>query len=137
MIRIQGLVKQYGELRAVDGLSLEVATGEIVALLGPNGAGKTSTVSCLVGLLQPDAGEIEICGVDALREPVAALNRSIEEGLFAKLVQEGKVSIPMTARYNLVERQWLADGALDDFVAKMGQQYQHFDKRRFISLGVR
>ena len=65
---------------------------------------------------------------EALREPVAALNRSIEEGLFAQLVQEGKVSIPMTERYHITEELWFGNGALDDFVAKMGQQYQHFDQ---------
>ena len=57
-----GLTKQYGELRAVDGISLTVNRGECIALLGPNGAGKTTTVEMLEGLVRPDAGEITILG---------------------------------------------------------------------------
>ena len=57
-----GLTKQYGELRAVDGISLTVNRGECIALLGPNGAGKTTTVEMLEGLVRPDAGEITVLG---------------------------------------------------------------------------
>ena len=61
-IRCQGLVKRYADLTAVDGLDLEVASGECFGLLGPNGAGKTTTVELLEGLLVPDAGKVEILG---------------------------------------------------------------------------
>ena len=59
----------------VDGVSFEIEPGEIFGLLGPNGAGKTTTVECLIGLAQPDAGSIEICGLDARREPRAVKER--------------------------------------------------------------
>ena len=55
MIRVENLTKRYGEIRAVDGISFEVRTGEIYGLLGPNGAGKTTTLSMLSGLLAPDS----------------------------------------------------------------------------------
>jgi ABC-2 type transport system ATP-binding protein len=58
----RGLTKYYGELKAVDGISLSVDQGCCVALLGPNGAGKTTTVEMLEGLLPPDSGEVEILG---------------------------------------------------------------------------
>src|SRR4051812_7353734 len=61
-IRCRTLVKDYGTLRAVDGLDLEVRTGECFGLLGPNGAGKTTTVEILEGLLPATSGEVELLG---------------------------------------------------------------------------
>jgi ABC-2 type transport system ATP-binding protein len=58
-----GLVKQYGDVVAVDGLSLTVHRGECFGLLGPNGAGKTTTIEILEGLLVPDAGDVEVLGL--------------------------------------------------------------------------
>lgn len=64
-----GLVKRYGDVTAVAGLSLAVAPGTVYGLLGPDGAGKTSALRCLAGSAAFDAGEVRICGHDALREP--------------------------------------------------------------------
>jgi ABC-2 type transport system ATP-binding protein len=61
-IRCRGLVKDYGAVRAVNGLDLEVRAGECFGLLGPNGAGKTTTVEILEGLLAPTSGEVELLG---------------------------------------------------------------------------
>jgi len=72
MIRIQALRKSYGDVVAVDDLSLTAAAGEITALLGPNGAGKTTTLSCIVGLQRPDAGSIHVGDIDIARSPKAA-----------------------------------------------------------------
>jgi ABC-2 type transport system ATP-binding protein len=63
-IRVAGLEKRYGAVRAVDGLSFEVARGEVFGLLGPNGAGKTTTVEVLEGYRTPDAGRVEVLGLD-------------------------------------------------------------------------
>jgi ABC-2 type transport system ATP-binding protein len=63
-IRVTGLVKTYGDLRAVDGLDLVVERGECVALLGPNGAGKTTTTEILAGYRHRDSGDVEVLGVD-------------------------------------------------------------------------
>jgi ABC-2 type transport system ATP-binding protein len=64
---VRDLHKAYGGVAAVRGVSFAIEPGEIFGLLGPNGAGKTTTVECLVGLREPDAGEIEVCGLDARR----------------------------------------------------------------------
>ena len=72
MIRARALTKNFGSLRAVDGLDLEIAQGEFFAFLGPNAAGKTTTIKMLSGLLKPTAGTIEIGGCDLTREPEKA-----------------------------------------------------------------
>ncbi len=62
-VRSEGLSKRYGDVVAVNGLSLDVARGECFGLLGPNGAGKTTTIEILEGLLVPDEGEVEVFGL--------------------------------------------------------------------------
>ena len=64
-IRIDGLTKRFGDIVAVDDLSLTVAPGEVFGFLGPNGAGKSTTIRVLLGLLRPSAGSAEIFGVPA------------------------------------------------------------------------
>src|SRR5947207_12471617 len=71
-IEADGLTKRFGERTALDGWSLEVASGEIVALLGPNGAGKTTTMSILAGALMPDSGRARVCGYDIATAPYRA-----------------------------------------------------------------
>lgn len=68
-VQITGLVKRYGTLEAVRGLDLEVPQGEFFGLLGPNGAGKTTTLSCLVGLVRPTAGTLQVHGADVVKQP--------------------------------------------------------------------
>jgi ABC-2 type transport system ATP-binding protein len=63
----QDLVKSFGEIQAVKGVSLQVARGEVFGLLGPNGAGKTTTISMLTGLLEPTGGEVTVDGLDLKR----------------------------------------------------------------------
>jgi ABC-2 type transport system ATP-binding protein len=70
-LRITGLTKSFDK-PAVRGLELRLGQGEFYGLLGPNGAGKTTTLRMIVGLLPPDSGSIEIFGVDALADPIAA-----------------------------------------------------------------
>ncbi|MGD8561670.1 MAG: ABC transporter ATP-binding protein [Desulfarculaceae bacterium] len=72
VIEIQGLMKNYGSLTAVDNLSLSVAPGEIFGFLGPNGAGKTTTVRILTTLTKPSAGRALVSGHDVVKEPVQA-----------------------------------------------------------------
>jgi ABC-2 type transport system ATP-binding protein len=71
MLNVRGLCKSFGRPAVVD-LDLSIPPGEIYALLGPNGAGKTTTLRMVCGLLMPDAGSIEIGGIDALADPAAA-----------------------------------------------------------------
>jgi ABC-2 type transport system ATP-binding protein len=69
-IRVEGIVKSYGHVQAVRGVTCEVGRGEVVALLGPNGAGKSTTLDMLLGLVHPDAGSVRLFGqrpADAIR----------------------------------------------------------------------
>ncbi|WP_225826929.1 ATP-binding cassette domain-containing protein [Streptomyces naphthomycinicus] len=75
-IHAEGLVKTFGDVRALDGVDLDVPEGTVLGLLGPNGAGKTTTVRCLTTLLRPDSGRAVVAGVDVLRHP-DAVRRSI------------------------------------------------------------
>jgi len=68
-IQAEGLVKNFGKTRALDGLDLQVAEGSLLALLGPNGAGKTTAVRIFTTLLKPDAGRATVAGFDVVREP--------------------------------------------------------------------
>jgi ABC-2 type transport system ATP-binding protein len=70
-LQLTGLCKNFGR-PAVDRLDLTVRRGELYALLGPNGAGKTTTLRLLVGLLAPDAGQVQVLGIDMVRDPAAA-----------------------------------------------------------------
>jgi ABC-2 type transport system ATP-binding protein len=63
-VSIAQVVKSFGSLRALDGVSLEIAEGEFFGLLGPNGAGKTTLISCLAGLVRPDQGRLSVMGCD-------------------------------------------------------------------------
>jgi ABC-2 type transport system ATP-binding protein len=69
IIEATGLVKHYGDVKALDGLDLTVPEGSIVGLLGPNGAGKTTAVNILTTLLRPDAGSATVAGADVLEDP--------------------------------------------------------------------
>ena len=70
-IIVSQLHKAYGPVVAVDGISFEVQAGEIFGLVGPNGAGKTTTIECIEGLRRPDAGEIQVLGLDSWRDGYA------------------------------------------------------------------
>lgn len=72
MIVVRDLVKTYGRVRAVDDVSFEVRSGEVVALLGPNGAGKSTTIKAITGLLRPSSGRVTVGGHSLEREPLAA-----------------------------------------------------------------
>jgi ABC-2 type transport system ATP-binding protein len=61
-LAVRGLARRYGAVKAVDGISFEIAAGEVFGLLGPNGAGKTTALESILGLVRPDAGHIEIEG---------------------------------------------------------------------------
>ena len=71
MLNIEHLTKTYGDKKAVDDLSLHIASGEIYGFIGHNGAGKTTTLKSIAGILQFDSGEITIGGVSVRRDPVA------------------------------------------------------------------
>lgn len=74
-IRTKGLIKNYGPVKALKGLDLQVQRGEIFGFLGPNGAGKTTTIRCLLDLIRPQAGEIEVLDVNPQQDPIQVRKR--------------------------------------------------------------
>src|SRR6478735_4062068 len=80
-ILLEGVQKAYGAVRAVDGLDLAIAPGEIVAVLGPNGAGKSTTTEMITGLTEPDRGHVAVFG----RSP----HRAVAQGLVGVMLQAG------------------------------------------------
>ncbi|MFM1724598.1 ATP-binding cassette domain-containing protein [Rhodococcus sp. PAM 2766] len=95
-IEAVGLVKTFGQQRAVDGVSLTVPTGAVYGVLGPNGAGKTTTVRMLATLLRPDGGEARIFGRDVVRESTAVRSLVGVTGQYASVDED------LTATENLV-----------------------------------
>lgn len=95
MIVVERLKKSFGSTNAVAGISFRVEPGEIYGLLGPNGAGKTTTISCISGLLRPDAGRVTIGGVDVAADPIPA-----RESL-GVVPQETAIYDTLTARENV------------------------------------
>ena len=93
LIEAQGLVKSFGTLRAVDGITLNVARGEVLGFLGPNGAGKSTTMRLITGFLEPDAGSARIAGFDVQQQPKEAKKRLgyLPEGapLYAEMTPRG------------------------------------------------
>ncbi len=96
LLAVDGLVRSYGALEAVAGLSFQVAAGEVLGLVGPNGAGKTSTLRCLAGILPPTAGRIRVAGYDLVSSPVPA------KRALAFLPDEPRLFEHLTVREHLI-----------------------------------
>lgn len=75
VLQVSNLVKKFGELTPVDGISFEIRQGEILGLLGANGAGKTTAINMVLGIVTPTAGEIRVFGKDLAKERIAILRR--------------------------------------------------------------
>jgi len=95
MIHIENLVKKYGDVSAVDNISLDVQAGEIFAFLGPNGAGKTTTIKMLTTLLTPTSGSILIDGLDPIAHSTAVRRR------FGIVFQDPSLDQELTAYENM------------------------------------
>jgi ABC-2 type transport system ATP-binding protein len=95
-ISARGLVRHFGEVKAVDGIDLDVPRGMIFALLGPNGAGKTTLIRMLATILTPDAGSATVMGHDLAAEPQAVRASIAMTGQFASLDED------LTGRENLI-----------------------------------
>lgn len=85
VLSVKNLVKQYGTTTAVDCISFEVGTREVVGLLGPNGAGKTTTINMILGVLEPTSGSIHIEGVDLASQRSRALEHTNFAAVYAPL----------------------------------------------------
>jgi len=99
-IEATGLVKVFGETRAVDGIDLAVARGAVYGVLGPNGAGKTTTIRMLATLLHPDGGSARVLGHDIVREAAAVRGRMSLTGQFASVDEElnGRENLQLLGR---------------------------------------
>jgi ABC-2 type transport system ATP-binding protein len=95
-IEAEGLVKSFGETKAVDGVDLAVRTGSVYGVLGPNGAGKTTTIRMLATLLRPDAGTARVMGHDIITEADAVRAAVSLTGQLASVDED------LTGRENLV-----------------------------------
>jgi ABC-2 type transport system ATP-binding protein len=95
MIEVRDLVKEYGKVTAVGGISFTVRKGEVFALLGPNGAGKTTTIKVLTTLLPPTRGGALVGGMDVVKEPHEV------KKMFGIVFQESSLDDEMTAMENL------------------------------------
>ena len=125
-IEANNLIKHYGEVKALDGLSLKVEQGSVFGLLGPNGAGKTTTVRVLTTLLKPDSGSAIVSGVDVINDPehareimgLSGQSATVDENLTGveNLIMLGKLfRLPRKEATNkaneLLERFSLTDAA--------------------------
>jgi heme exporter protein A len=134
-VRASGLVKRFGDRRAVDGVDVTLAAGECLAVLGPNGAGKSTLLRMLATLLRPDAGELAVCG-HAL--PDAAGRARAEIGY---LGHDPLVYLDLTARQNLelfADLYGLPDARrrVDDALDRVGLLARSFDLVRTFSRGM-
>ena len=105
LVRAEALTKRYGEVLAVDELTLELHRGEIYGLLGPNGAGKTTTILMLLGLSEPTSGSATVVGLDPARRPLEVKRRvgylPDAVGFYGRLT--GRENLRYTARLNGLE----------------------------------
>src|ERR671932_2158023 len=95
MIHVEHLVKSFGDLKAVDDVSFDVAAGEIFAFLGPNGAGKTTTIQMLTTLLRPTRGSMTLDGLDPAQRPHDVRRR------FGIVFQDPSLDSELTAYENM------------------------------------
>jgi len=142
MIRLEDVVKRFGDLTAVNGLSLEIPAGEMFVFLGPNGAGKTTTIKLITGLLRPTSGRVTLGGHDVQRDYIQA------RSLLSYVPDQPFLYEKLTGREFMwfVARMYGMDDArtgrkidemaelfeLADFLDELGQTYSHGMKQRVV-----
>ncbi len=130
VLSVENLRKVYGQTVAVDGVSFEVGRNEILGLLGPNGAGKTTTINMVLGVLQPDAGSIQIEGLDLATHRSPALEHTNFAAVYAPL--PGNLTIQQNLRvFGLLY-------AIEDLSDRINQLVHQFDleKLRHMKCGA-
>jgi ABC-2 type transport system ATP-binding protein len=135
---LDNVVKTYGAIRAVDGVSFKASAGDFIALLGPNGAGKTTLFQLLSGLFVPDSGHIEVMGHDMLRDPVPALAK------LGIVFQQPTLDLELTVTGNLLFHAGLhgiaravAKTRIEAELARLGLAERAHDKTIQLSGGNR
>jgi branched-chain amino acid transport system ATP-binding protein len=149
-IRVGGLAKDFGGLRAVDGVSFDVAAGERRVLIGPNGAGKTTLFHCITGVLWPSAGEVALFGrgITRLSEPArTALGMSRTFQISNVLADLAVIENMILALLGTDRRKWVLHRAVETFgavrsramegLARVGLERRADDPARLLSYGER
>ncbi len=117
-VQVNGLIKRYGDVRAVDGVTFEVGAGEIFGLLGPNGAGKTTIVECVLGLRQPDAGTISVLGLEH-----GTHSRQIKARVGAQLQTTGLYPrLTVREQIDLFAQLYTRSSPVENLIAMVGLQ---------------
>ena len=145
-VRARGLVKHYGQVKALDGIDVTVPQGSVLGLLGPNGAGKTTAVRILATLLTPDAGTAEVAGVDLLKDPREVRRRIGLSGQYAAVDEylTGFENLDMIGRlYHLGRkasreraRELLAQFSLEEAGDRIAKTYSGGMRRRLDLAGA-
>ena len=133
MIEVTGLIKRYGAVTAVDGVSFTARPGEVLGLLGPNGAGKSTTIKAVTGLIRPTAGTVRLAGFDVVKQAVEAKARlgyiPDRPYLYQKLT--GRELLRFLSQLRHVEdapaktQRWLEFFGLQDFGNELIETYSH------------
>jgi ABC-2 type transport system ATP-binding protein len=145
-VRAEGLVKNYGSTRALDGVDLEIPAGQVLGLLGPNGAGKTTTVRILTTLLRPDAGRAWVAGHDVLADPEAVRRTIGLSGQYAAVDENltGYENLYMVGRFygfsrsdaGARSRELLGDFKLQEAADRPAKTYSGGMRRRLDLAGA-
>lgn len=133
MIEVSNLVKRYGRIQAVKGISFKAYPGEVLGLLGPNGAGKSTTIKSITGIIRPTEGTIKLSGFDVVRQGIEAKARlgyvPDRPYLYPKLT--GRELLRFLCRLREVDQgdkkaqSWLEFFSLQDFGNEMIETYSH------------
>ena len=138
VIKVEGLTKDYGTLRAVNHIDFEVREGEVFGLLGPNGAGKTTTIRVMTGLIPLTAGSVDILGMNIEEAPIKI------RGKIAVLPEEADVYVDMTGQqnirlfanlYGLTQREY--EEKSERLLKRMGLYDSRNKKAKYYSKGMR
>jgi ABC-2 type transport system ATP-binding protein len=146
-IAIEGLTKDYGDIRAVDGLNLSISEAQVFGLLGPNGSGKTTTINCLTGILKPTCGTIRVGGFDVQRHGREA--RQImgvspqETAVYSHLTGKENVrlfgnlySVPKKVLNSRVDQVLEKVGLMDDAGRRVGKYSGGMKRRVSIAMAL-
>ncbi len=139
-IRVTGLVKTYGSIRALDGLDLEVRQGVVYGFLGPNGAGKTTTMRILTGLIRADAGHVELFGQPLRwldRRPLFGVGALIESPAFYPYLS-GRDNLAVLSGFGAAPRPGRVDEVLElvDLDERAGDRYETYSLGMKQRLGI-
>jgi len=140
MIRAEGLRKQFGAVKAVDGVSFTAPDGAVTGLLGPNGAGKTTSLRMVYGLMKPDEGQIEVDGINLLADTKAAQVRlgvlPDVSGLYPRLTARehihyfGRLQGLPKAELEDRTRRWLEVLDMGDIADRRAAGYSHGERTK-------